>query len=209
MSNALQRRGHLYLVTAPSGAGKTSLVKELVREHPELRFSISYTTREKRPNEEEGRDYHFVGKDEFRRMVEAGEFLEHAQVFDNYYGTARRTIETSLAAGQDMLLEIDWQGAQQVRRAMPEAVNVFILPPSREELERRLRKRGTDSNAVIARRLRDAAADMSHWTEFDYVVVNDNFAHALAALNAILAGQGEASRAGRPELAPIVAALLA
>ncbi|MGH8373482.1 MAG: guanylate kinase [Gammaproteobacteria bacterium] len=209
MSKALQRRGHLYLITAPSGAGKTSLVKELVREHPELRFSISYTTRTKRPNEEEGRDYHFVAKDEFQRMVEAGEFLEHAQVFDNYYGTARRTVETNLTAGHDVLLEIDWQGAQQVRRAMPEAISVFILPPSRAELERRLRNRGTDSDQVIARRLQDAATDMSHWTEFDYVVVNDNFAHALAALNAILANEGEASRAGRPELAPIIAALLA
>jgi guanylate kinase len=209
LNKSLQRHGHLYLVTAPSGAGKTSLVKELVREHPGLCFSISYTTRPKRPKEEEGRDYHFVSVDEFHRMVEAGEFLEHAQVFDNYYGTARHTVETSLGGGQDVLLEIDWQGAQQVRRAMPEAISIFILPPSLPELERRLRSRGTDSDAVIARRLRDAVADMSHWPEFDYVVVNDEFTHALVALNAILAGQGEASRAGRPELAPIVAALLA
>ncbi|MGH8400843.1 MAG: guanylate kinase [Gammaproteobacteria bacterium] len=209
MSDPRQRRGHLYLVTAPSGAGKTSLVKELVREHPGLRFSISYTTREKRPNETEGHDYHFVEKDQFERMVTAGEFLEHAQVFDNYYGTARRTVETSLDAGQDVLLEIDWQGAQQVRKAMPEAVSIFILPPSRAELERRLRSRGTDAEQVISRRLRDAATDMSHWPEFDYVVVNDEFSHALAALNAILAGQGQASRAGRPELKAVVAALLA
>ncbi|HET7099787.1 MAG TPA: guanylate kinase [Terriglobia bacterium] len=209
MSNSLQRHGHLYLITAPSGAGKTSLVKELVREHPGLKFSISYTTRPQRPREEQGRDYHFVSVGEFRRMVEAGEFLEHAQVFDNYYGTARHTVETSLSAGQDVLLEIDWQGAQQVRRAMPEAVSIFILPPSLPELERRLRNRGTDSDEVIARRLRDAVADMSHWPEFDYVVVNDEFSHALTALNAILAGQGDASRAGRPDLASIVAALLA
>ncbi|HEX5340588.1 MAG TPA: guanylate kinase [Gammaproteobacteria bacterium] len=205
----MSKRGHLYLVTAPSGAGKTSLVKELVRERPNLAFSISYTTRKKRPNEEQGRDYHFVSEDEFRRMIGAGEFLEHAQVFDNYYGTARHTVESSLAAGQDVLLEIDWQGARQVRRAVPEAASVFILPPSRPELERRLRNRGTDSEAVIARRLRDAVADMSHWPEFEYVVVNDAFEHALVALDSILAGQGEASRAGRPELVPIVAALLA
>ncbi|HEX6550740.1 MAG TPA: guanylate kinase [Gammaproteobacteria bacterium] len=209
MSNSVSRRGRLYLITAPSGAGKTSLVKELVREHPGLRFSISYTTRKQRPNEQEGRDYHFVSVDGFRRMVEAGEFLEHAQVFDNYYGTARRTVEASLGSGQDVLLEIDWQGAQQVRSAMPEAVSIFILPPSRTELERRLRSRGTDSDEVIARRLRDAVADMSHWPEFDYVVVNDDFSQALAALRAILAGQGEASRGERPELAPIVTALLA
>jgi guanylate kinase len=165
MSNL--KRGHLYLVTAPSGAGKTSLVRRLLESHPNLHFSISYTTRKQRPNEVDGRDYFFVDIPEFQRMVAAGEFLEHAQVFDNYYGTARRTVERELAAGRDVLLEIDWQGAGQIRKLMPEAVSVFILPPSRSELERRLRTRGTDNDAVIARRLKDAVTDMSHWQEFD------------------------------------------
>src|SRR6267142_2312091 len=170
-----QPRGHLYLITAPSGAGKTSLVKELLKRRDNLKFSVSYTTRKQRPTEVHGRDYFFVDVPEFERMVAAGEFLEHAQVFDNYYGTARKTVEQELAAGRDVLLEIDWQGAAQVRRLMPEAISVFILPPSRAELERRLRTRATDDEAVIARRLRDAATDMSHWAEFDYVVVNDDF----------------------------------
>ena len=204
-----QARGHLYLITAPSGAGKTSLVKELLKSRGNLKFSVSYTTRKQRPNEVHSRDYFFVDVPEFERMVAAGEFLEHARVFDNYYGTARRTVEEELKAGRDVLLEIDWQGAAQVRRLMPEAVSIFILPPSRAELERRLKARATDDAAVIARRLRDAATDMSHWAEFDYVVVNDDFARAAADLAEIVAGQGERSRAGRPELKPIVAALLA
>jgi guanylate kinase len=207
--SATTKRGHLYLVTAPSGAGKTSLVRALLKDHPNIKFSISYTTRPQRPNERDGLDYHFVDKPEFERMVKAGEFLEHAQVFDNYYGTARATVETELAAGRDVLLEIDWQGAAQVRKLMPEAVSVFILPPSRAELERRLRTRGTDSDEVIARRLKDAVGDMSHWCEFDYVVVNDDFERAVAELAAIAAGRGQPSRADRPTLKPVVSALLA
>jgi len=202
-------RGHLFLITAPSGAGKTSLVKALLKQHPDLRFSISYTTRPKRPTEEDGRDYHFVDKAGFERMVQAGEFLEHAQVFDNYYGTSRRSVEGEMAAGRDVLLEIDWQGARQVRTLMSEAVSIFILPPTRPELERRLKHRGTDDAAVIARRLRDAVTDMSHWSEFDYVVVNDDFDRAVKDLAGIVAGKGQASRRDRPELKPIVAALLA
>ncbi|MGH9351162.1 MAG: guanylate kinase [Terriglobia bacterium] len=196
-------------MTAPSGAGKTSLVRELLHTHPNLRFSISYTTRPRRPNENDGRDYRFVNQVEFDRMVAADEFLEHAKVFDHCYGTSRKTVDEELARGHDVLLEIDWQGAQQVRRAMPETMSIFILPPSREELERRLKARGTDSEAVITRRLRDAVTDMSHWLEFDYVVVNDDFAQALTALERIIAGRGEASRANRPDLQPLVAALLA
>jgi guanylate kinase len=176
---------------------------------PGLRFSISYTTRRQRPSEQHGRDYFFVDREEFDRMVAAGEFLEHAQVFDNRYGTARRVVEEALAAGQDLILEIDWQGARQVRAALPECVSVFILPPSRVELERRLRGRGTDSEEVIRRRLRDAASDMTHWDEFDYVVVNDDFDNALGELCAIVAGRGEASRRDRTGLDALATSLTA
>lgn len=200
-------RGRLFVVAAPSGAGKTSLVRALMERDPSLRFSVSYTTRPRRAAEEHGCDYFFVSREEFERMVEAGEFIEHARVFDNYYGTARQQVEQSLAAGQNLLLEIDWQGAQQIRSAMPEAVTVFILPPSRAELERRLRGRGTDSEAVIQRRLRDAAGDMAHWPEFDHVVVNDDFGVALAELADIVAGRGDASRRDRPGLAELAGEL--
>jgi guanylate kinase len=176
---------------------------------PSLRFSISCTTRRRRPNEIEGRDYFFIDRDEFERKAKAGEFLEHAQVFDNYYATPRRQVEQSLAQGEDLILEIDWQGAQQVRRAMPECVSIFILPPSRVALEQRLRARGTDSDEVIARRLRDAIADMRHWSEFDYVIVNDDFDHALADLKSIIAGQGDALGSDRQELKALTASLLA
>jgi guanylate kinase len=209
LSNAHAKRGHLFLVTAPSGAGKTSLVRALLNDHPNLKFSISYTTRKQRPTEKPGHDYHFVDKAEFERMVAAGEFLEHAQVFDNYYGTSRKTVEAEMAAGRDVLLEIDWQGAAQIRKLMPEAVSIFILPPSRAELERRLRTRGTDDDAVIARRLKDAVGDMSHWCDFDYVVVNDVFDEAQAELSAIVSGRGQPSRADRPGLKATVNALLA
>jgi len=201
------RRGRLFVIAAPSGAGKTSLVRALMEREPSLRFSISYTTRQQRPTETHGRDYFFVSRDEFEAMVERGEFLEHARVFDNYYGTARAQVEASLAAGQDLILEIDWQGAQQIRRQLPECISIFILPPSRGELERRLRGRGTDAEEVIQRRLRDAAADMTRWAEFDYVVVNDDFAQALAELQAIAHGRGDASRRDRPGLRTLAEAL--
>ena len=205
----MNKSGRLFLITAPSGAGKTSLVRELQRTHPNLHVSVSYTTRPRRPNETEGRHYHFLDDAKFARMVAAGEFLEHARVFDYCYGTARRSVAQELSKGRDVLLEIDWQGAAQVRAAMPEAVSIFILPPSRPELERRLRDRATDTEAVIQRRLRDAVCDMSHWREFDYVVVNEDFQHAVSALADILAGRGAASRAPRPELQPLLEALLA
>jgi len=205
MAEAATRRGRLFVVAAPSGAGKTSLVRALMEREPGLRFSISYTTRKQRPNEAHGRDYFFVTKDDFERMVAAGAFLEHARVFDNDYGTARQQVEESLAAGQDLILEIDWQGAGQIRAALPECRTVFILPPSRAELERRLRGRGTDAEEVIRRRLDDAAADMTHWREFDYVVVNDDFDVALQALQEIVAGRDPShlrrERAGLAELA--------
>jgi len=202
-------RGKLFVIAAPSGAGKTSLVKALLNRMPELHVSISHTTRNKRPTEEAGREYYFVTVPEFERLVEAGQFLEFARVFDNYYGTGRQPVEAQLGKGQDVVLEIDWQGAQQVRKALPECQTVFILPPSRRALEERLRNRATDSNEVIERRLRDAVGDMTHWSEFNYVVVNDDFEHAVGDLVAIVAGKGENLRASRPELKPLLAELLA
>ncbi len=200
--------GHLYVIAAPSGAGKTSLVRALLQQEPTIRFSISYTTRKMRPNEVDGRDYHFINHAEFESMIAAGAFLEHAQVFDNYYGTSRVQVEHLLAQGTNVILEIDWQGAQQIRRVLPACRSVFILPPSREELERRLRGRGTDDEAIIQRRLRDAASDMSHWAEFDFVVVNADFERALKELHAIVLGRGQALSADRPALTPVVNALL-
>jgi guanylate kinase len=201
-------RGKLFVIAAPSGAGKTSLVRALMERMPALRFSISYTTRRKRETEQEGRDYFFVSHDEFEQMVRDQKFLEHARVFDNYYGTSREQVERMLAAGDNVLLEIDWQGTQQIRRAMPECQTIFVLPPSRAALEERLRGRGTDSDEVIARRLRDSIADMSHWSEFDYVVVNDEFARATADLEQIITGQGEALRRVRAELQTLIPTLL-
>jgi guanylate kinase len=203
------RRGNLFVIAAPSGAGKTSLVKALLERMPQLHVSISHTTRNMRPTEQPGREYYFVKVPEFERLVDEQEFLEHARVFDNYYGTARKPVEAQLAQGQDVVLEIDWQGAQQVRKALPECQTIFILPPSRRALEERLRNRATDSNEVIERRLRDAVGDMRHWHEFNYVVVNDNFEHAVGDLIRIVSGQGQSLRAGRPELKPLLAELLA
>lgn len=201
--------GNLYVIAAPSGAGKTSLVRALLAQEPSARFSISYTTRQQRPMEVDGRDYFFVDHARFQQMVAAGAFLEHARVFDNYYGTARAQVEQLLAQGANVILEIDWQGAQQIRQTLRDCRSIFILPPSRAELERRLRGRGTDDEAVIQRRLRDAAGDMSHWAEFDYVVVNADFEQALAELKAIVLRQGGALRADRPALQPLLADLLA
>jgi guanylate kinase len=203
------RRGRLFVIAAPSGAGKTSLVRALMEREPALSFSISYTTRARRSAEVHGRDYFFVTREEFLAMADRGEFLEHARVFDNHYGTSRRQIEESLAAGQDLILEIDWQGAQQVRRAMPECISIFILPPSRAELERRLRGRGTDAQDVIERRLRDAAADMTHWREFDHVVINDEFETALEDLRAIVAGRGERLAGSHARVTELAEALTA
>jgi guanylate kinase len=202
------RRGKLFVIAAPSGAGKTSLVKALLERMPRLHVSVSHTTRNKRPTEVAGREYYFVTVPEFESLVAKSEFLEHARVFDNYYGTARQPVEAELAKGNDVVLEIDWQGAQQVRKALPECKTIFILPPSRRALEERLRNRATDSNEVIERRLRDAVGDMAHWREFDYVVVNDEFEHAVTDLMRIVSGDGENLRAGRPLLQPLLKELL-
>ena len=201
-------RGRLYVVSAPSGAGKTSLVKALMEREPRIRFSVSYTTRKPRPNEIPGRDYHFVSMERFDEMVAHDEFLEHARVFDNCYGTGLRSVQESLDNGEQLLLEIDWQGARQVRTRLPEARSIFILPPSRAALERRLKDRSTDSEAVIERRLRDAADDIGHWTEFDYVVINDRFEQALDDLLDIARDRGGRLFANRPEVVHLAGELL-
>jgi len=203
------RRGALYVIAAPSGAGKTSLVKAVLSRDPSLRVSVSHTTRKQREKEIPGVDYNFVSIEEFRRLIGQDAFLEHAQVFDNFYGTGRAQVEALRNAGHDVILEIDWQGAQQLRKAQPDCKSVFILPPSRAELEVRLRNRKTDSEQVIERRLRDAVADMSHFDEFDYVIVNNDFETAVAELLAILRGGGGEFTAKRPGLAPLLADLLA
>ncbi len=190
--------GQLFVISAPSGAGKTTLVKELVARRPDLRFSISYTTRPQRDGEVDGRDYFFVQSDDFARMIEAGDFLEHAEVFGNHYGTGKAQVNSLLYDGHDVLLEIDWQGAAQVRENLPECRSIFILPPSLAELERRLRGRSTDSEPVIQRRLGEAFGDLGHWQEFDYAVVNDSLTSAVAALTDILNGSGLAHATGQP-----------
>ena len=197
----------LFVIAAPSGAGKTTLVHALTTRHPDLRFSISYTTRPQRPNEAHGVDYLFVNKDEFNRLREAGEMLEWAEVFDNYYATSRSQVEQHLVDGHSVILEIDWQGARQVRESMPECRSVFILPPSLDELERRLRSRRTDSDDVIARRLRDALSDMSHWDEFDVAVINDELDQAVADIEAVLEGRGDALATSDPDHAARIRAI--
>ena len=203
------RRGRLFVIAAASGTGKTSLVKALVAREPSLGFSVSHTTRPPRATEVDGRDYHFVDRATFERMIAKDDFLEHASVFDNLYGTGRHQVEAALAAGRDLLLEIDWQGAAQVRARLPEVCDVFILPPSRAALEARLRGRGTDSEEVIARRLRDSVTELRHWHEFRYVIVNDDFERALSDLERVTAGEPADLQRNRPEVARLAASLLA
>jgi len=188
------RTGQLWVIAAPSGAGKTSLVHKLLERDSTLKFSTSYTTRKPRSSEVHGRDYFFVSEAEFQEMKREGAFLEHAQVFDHWYGTGREHVAALQSAGFTVVLEIDWQGAQQVRDRAPGSHSVFILPPSVAELERRLRGRKTDSEAVIARRLKDARSDMTHWAEFEHVIVNDDFEAALDRLAAVIAGRDHGAR---------------
>jgi guanylate kinase len=201
-------QGRLYVIAAPSGAGKTSLVKALMEREPRIQFSVSYTTRKPRPNEIPGRDYHFVSAERFEEMIANKEFLEHARVFDNCYGTGVRTVQEALSNGEELLLEIDWQGARQVRARLPEACSIFILPPSRHALELRLKGRSTDSDEVIQRRLRDAAEDLGHWSEFDYVVINDRFEQAIEDLQAIVENRGSHLVAQRTEVVHLAARLV-
>ncbi len=182
--------GTLFVLSAPSGAGKTSLVKALLESTDNLCVSISHTTRPMRPGEQDGVNYHFVSREGFQALMEQSDFLEHAEVFGNFYGTSRSFVEQTLKTGKDVILEIDWQGAQQIRRIFPESISVFILPPSREALESRLRGRGQDAEAVIQGRLAKAVEEMSHYVEYDYLVINDHFDVALKDLRAVI----EASR---------------
>lgn len=201
--------GTLYTVSAPSGAGKTSLVRALLAGDEQLTLSVSHTTRPRREGEVDGRDYHFVDGEAFDRMVGERAFLEHARVFDNQYGTSRRAVEALLHAGRDVLLEIDWQGARQVRSAVAGAVSIFILPPSRAALRERLQGRGQDAPEVIQRRMEAAIDEMSHYAEADYLVINDDFAVALADLAAIIrAGRVRCERQVRTRHA-LIDALLA
>lgn len=186
--------GKLFILSAPSGAGKSSLAKALIEALPDLGVSVSHTTRDPRPGEQNGVHYFFVSRGEFDAMVAAGRFLEHATVFGNSYGTSRAVIEDLLKQGKSVILDIDWQGARSIKAQMPQAVSVFILPPSRAALEERLRNRQQDSDEVIARRMREAVSEMSHYREFDWVVVNDDFAAALADLKAIIKREGPGPR---------------
>ncbi|QUN05699.1 guanylate kinase [Shewanella yunxiaonensis] len=186
----MSARGNLFIVSAPSGAGKSSLIAALLADTPkDMQVSVSHTTRKPRPGESHGQHYYFVSVDEFKTLITENAFLEWAEVFGNYYGTSRRVIEQALADGIDVFLDIDWQGAQQIKQQMPEAVGIFILPPSREALEQRLKGRGQDSVEVIASRMEKAVSEMSHYNEYDFIIVNDQFEQALGDLRAIIRSQ--------------------
>jgi len=193
-------QGTLYIVSAPSGAGKSSLIQALLKTQPlyDTQVSISHTTRSIRPGENHGEHYYFVEKAEFEQMIAEQAFLEHAEVFGNYYGTSRHAIEQVLATGVDVFLDIDWQGARQIREAMPHSRSIFILPPSKDELDRRLRGRGQDNEEVIAKRMAQAVAEMSHYAEYDYLIVNDDFDTALSDLKIII--RAERLRIGRQKM---------
>lgn len=209
MTTPAQTHGTLFIVSAPSGAGKTSLVKALLEAVKGVGVSVSHTTRAKRPGEEDGVHYHYVDVATFTDMISQGAFLEHAQVFDNYYGTSEAAVLNQLTSGQDVILEIDWQGAQQVRKRFADAVSIFILPPSRSALKERLTGRGQDDDSIIERRMRDAKTEMSHYNEFDYVVVNDDFDAALSDLQAIVISQRLAIQHQATALQALISDLLA
>lgn len=201
-------QGTLYIFSAPSGAGKTSLVTALLENTDNIMVSVSHTTRVPREGEVNGQHYHFIDVPTYDKMVAANDFVEHAQVFDNFYGTSQAAIEAKLAEGLDVILEIDWQGARQVRERM-QTISVFILPPSRAELENRLRGRGTDSDEIIERRMSDAISEMEHYGEYDYIVVNDDFDTALAELKAVVTSQRLHLRRQKGQLADLLGQLLA
>lgn len=200
--------GKLYIISAPSGAGKTSLVKQLRAETSDLAVSVSHTTRAMRPGETNAVDYFFVAVEQFKTMIAEQAFLEHAQVFDNFYGTAQQTVKNNLAQGLDVILEIDWQGAAQVKRMLPDCVSIFILPPSIEVLRQRLQNRGQDNEDIIARRMSDAVTEMSHYPEFDYLVVNDDFNLALNQLKSIIIANRLQQKRQQSLLAPLLNDLL-
>lgn len=202
-------QGTLFIIAAPSGAGKSSLVKALLASMDNINVSVSHTTRAPRPGEENGVDYHFVDVATFKAMIDSNAFLEHAQVFDNFYGTSEASVQEKLAAGHDEILEIDWQGARQVRSRIPETVSIYILPPSRAALRERLTSRGQDDEATINRRMHDAESEMSHYHEFDYVVVNDDFEVALAELKTIIISQRLHIRHQQHHLEALIKELLA
>ena len=186
MSSSSANRGSLFIIAAPSGGGKTSLINGLLKRDPRLSLSVSHNTRHARPGEIDGQHYCFISDLEFEQMIENGDFMEHAMVFDHFYGTNRKSIASQLEQGRDVILDIDWQGARQVRAAFPDCCLIFIIPPSLESLRQRLTSRGQDSVSVIERRMRDAQAEISHWAEFDQLVVNDDFDSALEELLAII-----------------------
>jgi guanylate kinase len=204
----MRSTGTLYTVSAPSGAGKTSLVKALLARCPDLMVSVSHTTRDMRPGEEDGVNYHFVTESAFQSMLERNEFLEHARVFGNLYGTSRVWVEQQLAAGSDVILEIDWQGARQIKQILPETRAIFILPPSREALEQRLTARGQDGRSVIETRMAEAVEEMSHYVEGDYLIINEAFERALRELEAIVTCHRLATHRQRKVLADLLQGLL-
>jgi guanylate kinase len=202
-------RGTLYIVAAPSGAGKSSLVNAVLSRETGIALSISFTSRNARPGERHAQHYHFISKEEFEAMIAKGDFFEHALVHGDYKGTAKQSVEPQLAAGKDVLLEIDWQGARQVKEQLPDAISIFILPPSKEALEIRMRNRGQDTEQVIAQRLANAREEMSHYSEFDYLIVNEHFDAAVSELRAIFQAQRLKQDAQQQRHAVLIAQLLA